>query len=100
MLKCPNCGSEKVQLTVIEDKKKHHSILWTILFGWIYWTYRFMVWMFKITIGTVVFLCWDSWCAIIKKIQNKGYTWISKRFFINSKKKNYYCHECGMNFYK
>ncbi|MBE6577718.1 MAG: hypothetical protein E7653_06230 [Ruminococcaceae bacterium] len=88
--KCPKCGSEKVQLS---DTTKKHGCLWFILLGWIYILWMFFKWM----IGFMVLICLDWWMAIIKKSQNKGYVWKSKRWF-SGKTQYYYCHDCGHNF--
>lgn len=86
-MRCPKCGSDKVQLSVERNK---HGCLWFILFG---------IWFFiiKWTIGLCVLMCWDWWMAIIKVVQHKGYVWKFKRWFSNTKK-IYYCHECSYNF--
>lgn len=38
-MKCPKCGSDKVNIQVVNEvelKTKHHSALWWIFWGW-YW---------------------------------------------------------------
>ena len=88
--KCPKCGSSKTQLV---DNKSKHGFIKLILFGMYY-----MLWyMCKVMFGTIIFLCYDWWMAIIAKSQNKGYTYASKRWFTFSNK-IYYCHDCGHNF--
>ena len=44
----------------------------------------------------IVFMFYDWWMYIVKRIQKKGYVWIAKRFI--GLKKVYYCHDCGYNF--
>lgn len=88
--KCPKCGSAKVQLSTERNK---HGILWTLLFG----IYYICWWMLKAMIALTVLMCFDWWYAIIKKAQNKGYVWLSKRI-IENKTKIYYCHNCDHNF--
>ena len=87
---CPNCGSHKVQLS---SEKSKHGFLWFILFGLWYG----MWWLFKAMLALMVLTCWDWWFAIIKKSQNKGYVWLSKRM-VENHTKVYYCHDCGNNF--
>lgn len=88
--KCPKCGSTKVQVT---SEKSKHGFFWTLIFG----IYYCLWWMCKFTGAVIVFMCWDWWNAIIKKSQNKGYVWLSKRMLQNNSKL-YYCHNCGHNF--
>lgn len=36
-MKCPNCGSENVNIQMVTDteiKNKHHSVIWWIFVGW------------------------------------------------------------------
>lgn len=45
-MKCPKCGSEKVNTQVIQEsslKTKHHSIIYWLLIGW--WA-KFLLWFF------------------------------------------------------
>ena len=88
--KCPKCGSTKVQLS---SEKSKHGILWTILFG----VYYACWWFCKAMVALMVLMCWDWWYSIIKKSQNKGYVWLSKRI-IENKSQVYFCHDCGHNF--
>ncbi len=89
-VKCPKCGSTHVQLS---NERGKHGCLWTVLFGFYY-----LIWVIiKWCIGFCIFLFYDWWMAIIKKAQNKGYVWQSKRWFSN-KKRIFYCHDCGYNF--
>lgn len=89
-VKCPKCGSEKVQLS---NESSKHGCLWTILFGiyYIFWV------MIKWTIGIILFFCLDWWMAIIKSVSGKGYVWQSKRLFSNNRR-TFFCHSCGYNF--
>ena len=88
--KCPNCGSEKVQLSYIS---KNHGCLWFLLFGLFY-----VIWvMIKWIIGLIILICFDWWMAIIKESQEKGVVWESKKWF-SGKTRVYYCHDCGYNF--
>ena len=89
-MKCPKCGSEKVQLTSESSK---HGCLWLILFGWAYLILVFFKWI----IGFAVLVCIDWWMAMIKKSKGKGYIWKSKRWF-SGKRRTYYCHDCSHNF--
>jgi len=88
--KCPNCGSKDVQLTTEMSK---HSVLWFVLFGWLW----LLWWLFKAMIALYVLILFDWWYAIIKKSQNKGYVWISKRIMQN-RSKTYHCNKCKKNF--
>lgn len=89
-IKCPKCGSTKVQLS---SEKSKHGCLWMILFG----IWYFMWIMAKWFVGMMIFLCYDWWMAIIKKSTGKGYVWQSKGWF-STKKRIYFCHDCGHNF--
>ncbi len=89
-VKCPKCGSERVQCS---NERSKNGCLWWALFGWFYW-----IWLlFKWILGFIVLICWDWWMAIIKKSMGKGYVWQSKRLF-SGKKRIYYCHDCNHNF--
>lgn len=88
--KCPKCGSEKVQLS---DNERKHGCLWLALFGSLYCIYLICKWI----IGFSVLIFFDWWMAIIKRKQNKGYVWKSKKFF-SGRSRYYYCHDCGYNF--
>lgn len=88
--KCPKCGSTHVQLS---DERSKHGCLWKILFFWYYIILAFFKW----TIGCMLFVCYDWWMAIVKKIQGKGHVWQCKKWF-SGKKQIYYCHDCGYNF--
>lgn len=90
-IKCPKCGSEKVQLS--DTTKSHKGCLFALIFG----IYYAIVVMVKWIIGMMIFICYDWWMSIVKSIQKKGHIWISKKFF-TSKRKYYYCHDCGYNF--
>ena len=89
-VKCPKCGSTKVQLS---NELNKHGCLYLILFGWFY----FFILIPKWVIGFILFLLFDWWMAIIHKIAGKGHVWQSKKWFSN-RKKIYYCHDCGHNF--
>ena len=91
-VKCPKCGSEHVQLSNEEHRRR--SLIWLILFGWEVALFRFIC---RITAGITLLVCVDWWMAIIKSCQKKGYIWKCKRFFVN-RKRIYYCHDCGYNF--
>lgn len=86
---CPNCGSEKVQLT---DANHGNGCLMAILF-----TVPYFIWLFvKYMIAFFILFIWDWWFAIIMKVAKKRYNWISKSLLVRRKK--YYCHDCGYNF--
>ena len=89
-VKCPRCGSTRVQLSNEESK---HGCFWFILFGFIY-----VFWiMIKWTIGLMIFCLYDCWAAIIHVCTGKGHVWQSKKWF-SGRRKIYYCHDCGLNF--
>ena len=89
-VKCPKCGSTKVQLS---DETSKHGCLWTVLFG-----IPYFIWiMIKWCIGLMLFICYDWWMAIIKKSSLKGHVWQSKRWFSN-RRRIFFCHDCGHNF--
>lgn len=89
-IRCPKCGSTKVQLS---NERSKHGILWLILFGWLYAIW----WLSKAMVALIVLMFFDWWYAIIKKSQKKGYVWLSKRL-IENKTRLYYCHKCSNNF--
>jgi len=89
-VKCPKCGSTKVQLSNEESKR---GCFYFIFFGLYYIFWIMIKWM----IGLMVFMFYDWWMAIVKLTQNKGYVWQSKKWF-SGRRKIYYCHECGYNF--
>lgn len=89
-IKCPKCGSNRVQLSNVENK---HGCLFTILFG----IYYIMLVFCKWCVAAMLLIFVDWWMAIIKAIQHKGYVWKFKGW-ISNKKKTYYCHDCGHNF--
>ena len=88
--KCPKCGSNKVILT---NENSKHSFLWFILLGWL-WV---MWWFVKAMAALIVLVYFDWWYAMIKKNQNKGYVWLSKRI-IQNKSKTFHCNKCNNNF--
>ena len=89
-IKCPKCGSTKVQLS---NESNKHGCLNLLLFGW-----YFVIWlMIRYTIGFLVFVFYDSWMYIVHKSANKGHVWQSKRWFSN-RRRIFYCHDCGLNF--
>lgn len=90
IIKCPKCGSSKTQLTNVKSK---HSLIWLILFGWIWVIWLMIKWM----IGFTIFICYDWWMMIIKKNSGKGYVPASKGWFAFIKRE-YYCNDCGNNF--
>ena len=87
---CPQCGSTQVQLS---QNRSKHGCLWFIFFGIWYIVWRIV----KYCIGIAVFLCYDWYVAIIKKVRNKGHVWRCKKWFSGTKR-YYYCHTCGYNF--
>ena len=89
-VKCPKCGSTKVQLS---NEMSKHGCLWTVLFGLYYFVWIMMKWC----IGLMIFICYDWWMAIIKKSSGKGHVWQSKRWFSN-RRRIFFCHDCGHNF--
>lgn len=88
--RCPNCGSEFVQLTKEESK---HGCIYMILFGILYFTWIFIKW----TIAFMLLVYLDWWMAIICRFMGRGYVWKSK-ILISTKKRLYFCHNCGYNF--
>lgn len=89
-VKCPKCGSGKVQLS---NESSKHGCLYLILFGWLYFMWLLVKWC----IGVMIFICYDSWMIFLHKSSGKGHVWQSKRWFSN-RRKIYFCHECGYNF--
>ncbi len=89
-VKCPKCGGTQVQLSSETSK---HGCLFTVLFGIWYIMWVCIRWC----VGACILVCYDWWMAIIKKRDNRGYVWQSKRWFSN-RRKIYYCHSCGYNF--
>ena len=65
---CPKCGSNKVELTHVNEG---HGCLFTFLFGLWYWLWV----LFKWFIGLMVLMVWDWWFAIIMLIAKKPYQW-------------------------
>lgn len=64
-VKCPKCGSTKVQLS---NESNKHGCLYLVLFG----IWYFMWLMCKWCIGLMVFVCYDWWMAIVHKAAGKG----------------------------
>lgn len=89
-VKCPKCGGTHVQLS---NERSKNGCLWTLIFG----VYYLALVLVKWCIGVAVFVCYDWWMYIVKKIQQKGHVWQSLKWF-SGKKKIYYCHDCGYNF--
>ena len=89
-IKCPKCGSTKVQCS---NERSKHGCMWFILFGMWYFMWITIKWM----IGFMILVCWDWWMSIIQKSTGKGYLWQSKKWFSGTKK-IYFCHDCGYNF--
>ena len=89
-VKCPKCGSTKVQLS---NESSKHGCLFTILFGFYYLGWLMIRWM----IGFMILVCFDWWMAIIQAVRGNGYVWQGLRWFSN-RRKVYFCHECGTNF--
>lgn len=89
-VKCPKCGSTKVQLS---NEIKKRGCFWFLIFGLWYACWVMVKW----TIGFMLLILYDWWMAIIKSSQKKGYVWQSKRWF-SGRSKIYYCHDCGYNF--
>lgn len=89
-VKCPRCGSTKVQLS---NEISKHGCLYLVLFG--IW---YLMWLFiRYMIGFMIFICYDWWAAIIHATAGKGHVWQSKRWFSN-RRRIYFCHDCGYNF--
>ena len=89
-MRCPKCGSYKVQLS---DERSKHGCFWFLVFGILY-----LIWIpIKWCIGLLILLLFDWWMALIKALCHKGYVWKSKGWFTLTKK-IYYCHDCGYNF--
>lgn len=89
-IKCPKCGSTKVQLS---NERSKHGVLWLILFGWLYVIW----WCLKLIAALMVLMFFDWWYALLKHNDKKGYVWLSKRIMEN-KTRIYYCHKCSNNF--
>lgn len=89
-IKCPKCGSTKVQLS---NERSKHGVLWLILFGWLYVIW----WCLKLVAALMVLMFFDWWYALLKHNNKKGYVWLSKRIMEN-KTRIYYCHNCSNNF--
>ena len=89
-IKCPKCGSGKVQLS---NEYSKHGCLYIFLFGAYYVAWVFCRWM----IGLMLLCFYDWWMAIVNKSSGKGYVWQYKRWFSN-RKRVFYCHDCGYNF--
>lgn len=89
-VKCPKCGSTKVQLS---NESSKHGCLYMVLFGWLYFIWLICKWL----VGVMVFVFYDWWMAIIHKAAGKGHVWQAKRWFSN-RRRIYYCHDCGNNF--
>ncbi len=78
---CPKCGSNNVNIQVINEQKlvtKHHNILWWLCIGW-WWV--FFKWIF-LTIPAIIFTIFVGKRKQIKNItkkinvcQNCGHTW-------------------------
>ncbi len=89
-VKCPKCGSEKVQCS---NERSKNGCLWFVLFG--LW---FIIWRaIKFCIGLMIIALIDWWMAIIKKSAGKGYVWRGKKWMTGTKK-IFFCHNCGHNF--
>ena len=89
-VKCPKCGSTKVQCS---NERSKHGCLWFIIFGIFYVIFVFLKWM----IGIMCLILWDWWMAIVKSCMGKGHIWQSRKWILGTKK-IYYCHDCGHNF--
>lgn len=89
-IKCPKCGSTRVQLS---EERGKHGCLYFILFGSLYIIYLISKWI----LAFCILILFDWWIAIIKAIMGKGYVWKSLSLF-SSRRKLYYCHSCGHNF--
>lgn len=87
---CPKCGSTHVQLSNVESKQ---GCFWFLMFGWLFLIWRFL----KCCVGLMILAFFDWWMYLIKKNQEKGYVWKSKRWF-SGRKKIYFCHDCSTNF--
>lgn len=87
---CPRCGSNMAQLTKEESK---HGCFYMFLFGIWYFMWIFIKWIFAFSL--LVYLDW--WLALICKLMGRGYVWKSKRL-LSTKRRTYFCHNCGHNF--
>lgn len=92
-VKCPKCGSSNVQLSDVNKRSGCVGCLFYLIFGIFYVLWILMKW----TVGFMVLLCIDWWMAIIAACRKKGYSLKCKRWF-TTKRKYYYCHDCGHNF--
>lgn len=83
-MKCPKCGSENVNVQVINEvelKNKHHGFFWWILWGW-YWVP--IKWLF-LTLPALILKLFGHKKQKVKNIQktmctcqNCGKTWETK----------------------
>ena len=104
-MKCNKCGSENMTAHVQTSTsyRKGHGCLWTILFGFFYWTWLIIKWIFKLTIAMMWYLLVEWWRAIIIVIQKKPYSkpeWLTK--MLRRRGKTYtehqtvfVCNNCG-----
>lgn len=79
-MKCPNCGGENVTVNVVTDiegKKKHHSVVWWLLFGWYWVPFK---WFF-LTLPALIFKIFRKRKKIVTTqrtvccCQSCGHTW-------------------------
>lgn len=87
---CPRCGSNMAQLTKEESK---HGCFYMFLFGIWYFMWIFIKWIFAF----FLLVYFDWWLALICKLMGRGYVWKSKRL-LSTKRRTYFCHNCGHNF--
>ena len=77
-MRCPKCGSYKVQLS---GERSKHGCFWFLVFGIFY-----LIWIpIKWCIGLLILLLFDWWMALIKALCDKGYVWKSKGWFTLTK---------------
>ena len=89
-MRCPKCGSDRVQLS---NEMNKHGCLWFLLCG-IYYVAWYLC---RMLIGLIIFIVYDSWANFVYRLRGRGYVWQSKRWFSN-RRRIYYCHTCGYNF--
>ena len=97
-MRCPKCGSYKVQLS---DERSKHGCFWFLVFGILY-----LIWIpIKWCIGVMILLLFDWWMALIKALCHKGYVWkytnniekqIPKKPVDNPENGWFECPNCGL----
>ena len=71
-MRCPNCGSDNVNIQVVNEAKlvtKHHGVIWWLLVGW-WWI--FVKWIF-FTLPALLAAIFIGKRKKIKNVQKKVY---------------------------